>query len=51
MTVKEIRLKARAKINLTLDILRRRTDYGWEFGVRRPDGRYAALALMRAEEK
>ena len=33
----------------TLDILRRRTEYGYEFGVRRPDGRYAALALMRAE--
>lgn len=34
-----------------LDILRRKTDFGWEFGVRRPDGRYAALALMRAGEK
>jgi len=32
-----------------LDILRRKTDYGYEFGVRRPDGRYAALAQMRAE--
>ena len=34
-----------------LDVLRRRTDDGYEFGVRRPDGRYAALALMRVEEK
>ena len=34
-----------------LDVLRRRTDWGYEFGVRRPDGRYAALALMRAEER
>ena len=33
-----------------LDVMRRRTDYGYEFGVRRPDGRYAALALMRLEE-
>ena len=32
-----------------LDELRRRTDFGYEFGVRRPDGRYAALALLRAE--
>ena len=32
-----------------LDVLRRRTDFGYEFGVRRPDGRYAALALLRAE--
>ena len=32
-----------------LDVLRRRTDDGYEFGVRRPDGRYAALALLRAE--
>ena len=32
-----------------LDVLRRRTDSGYEFGVRRPDGRYAALALLRAE--
>ena len=32
-----------------LDVLRRRTDNGHEFGVRRPDGRYAALALLRAE--
>ncbi len=31
----------------SLDIMRRSTDYGYEFGVRRPDGRYAALALMR----
>ena len=30
-----------------LSILRRDTDYGYEFGVRRPDGRYAALAQMR----
>lgn len=29
-----------------LDVLRRKTDYGYEFGVRRPDGRYAALAQM-----
>jgi len=34
-----------------LDVLRRKTDYGWEFGVRKPNGRYAALAQMRAEEK
>lgn len=33
----------------TLDVMRRRTECGYEFGVRRPDGRYAALALMRAE--
>ena len=33
----------------TLDIMRRRTDYGYEFGVRRSDGRYAALALLRTE--
>ena len=32
-----------------LDVLRRKTDSGYEFGVRRPDGRYAALALLRAE--
>ena len=32
-----------------LDVLRRKTEYGYEFGVRRPDGRYAALALLRAE--
>ena len=32
-----------------LDVMRRSTDYGYEFGVRRPDGRYAALALLRAE--
>ena len=32
-----------------LDVMRRRTDFGYEFGVRRPDGRYAALALMRTE--
>ena len=32
-----------------LDVLRRRTDSGYEFGVRRPDGRYAALAQLRAE--
>ena len=32
-----------------LDVLRRRTDNGYEFGVRRPDGRYAALAQLRAE--
>ena len=30
-----------------LDVMRRETEYGYEFGVRRPDGRYAALALMR----
>lgn len=34
-----------------LDVLRRRTQTGYEFGVRRPDGRYAALALMRMEEE
>ena len=34
-----------------LDVLRRRTQTGYEFGVRRPDGRYAALALMRLEEE
>ncbi len=32
-----------------LDVMRRRTSDGYEFGVRRPDGRYAALALMCAE--
>lgn len=32
-----------------LDIMRRKTDFGYEFGVRRPDGRYAALALIKAE--
>ena len=31
-----------------LDIMRRKTDFGYEFGVRRSDGRYAALALMKA---
>ena len=31
-----------------LEVMRRETEYGYEFGVRRPDGRYAALALMRA---
>lgn len=31
----------------TLDIMRRKTDFGWEFGVRRADGRYAALALIK----
>ena len=30
-----------------LDVMRRETECGYEFGVRRPDGRYAALALMR----
>lgn len=34
-----------------LDILRRPTETGFEFGVRRPDGRYAALALMCATPK
>ena len=34
-----------------LEIMRRKTDFGWEFGVRRPDKRYAALALMRTEAK
>jgi len=34
-----------------LEIMRRRTDFGYEFGVRRPDKRYAALALMKAESK
>lgn len=33
----------------TLDIMRRKTDFGYEFGVRRSDGRYAVLALIRAE--
>ena len=33
-----------------LDVLRRKTDYGYEFGVRRPDGRYAALAPLRVEK-
>ena len=32
-----------------LDIMRRKTDYGYEFGVRRNDGRYGALALIKAE--
>lgn len=32
-----------------LQIMRRKTDFGYEFGVRRPDNRYAALALMRVE--
>jgi len=31
-----------------LDIMRRKTDFGYEFGVRRPDGRYAALAQIKA---
>lgn len=30
-----------------LDVMRRETADGYEFGVRRPDGRYAALALLR----
>lgn len=34
-----------------LDILRRETGFGYEFGVRRPDGRYAALAQLRTEAK
>ncbi len=33
-----------------LDVLRRETEYGYEFGVRRPDGRYAALARMKVEK-
>ena len=33
-----------------LDVLRRETDYGYEFGIRRPDGRYAALALMKVRK-
>lgn len=33
-----------------LDVLRRETDWGYEFGIRRPDGRYAALALMRVRK-
>lgn len=33
-----------------LEVMRRRTDFGYEFGIRRPDGRYAALALMRTED-
>ena len=31
-----------------LYFMRRKTDFGWEFGVRRADGRYAALALIKA---
>jgi acyl-ACP thioesterase len=31
-----------------LDIMRRKTDFGYEFGVRRADGRYAALAQIKA---
>lgn len=34
-----------------LDVMRRQTDCGYEFGVKRPDGRYAALARMAAERK
>ena len=33
-----------------LQIMRRKTEFGYEFGVRRPDKRYAALALMKVEE-
>lgn len=33
-----------------LNVLRRETANGYEFGIRRPDGRYAALALMRADK-
>lgn len=33
-----------------LEVLRRETDYGYEFGVRRPDGRYAALAQMKVKK-
>ena len=36
--------------NDRLDVLRRETEYGYEFGVRRPDGRYAALAQLRVEK-
>ena len=36
--------------NDRLDVLRRETEYGYEFGVRRPDGRYAALAQLRVEQ-
>jgi len=32
-----------------LEVMRRRTDAGFEFGVRRADGRYAALAQLRTE--
>lgn len=32
----------------TLSIMRRKTNFGYEFGVRRPDGRYAALAQIKA---
>ena len=32
-----------------LEVLRRETEYGYEFGVRRPDKRYAALAQLRVE--
>ena len=34
-----------------LDVMRRRTDYGYEFGVKRPDGRYAALARMVSDRQ
>lgn len=34
----------------TLEIMRRKTDDGYEFGVRRPDGRYAALAALRTRK-
>ena len=44
---RQIRLQPMGPVQL--DVLRRRTDSGYEFGVRRPDGRYAALALLRAE--
>ena len=32
-----------------LQIMRRKTEFGYEFGVRRPDKRYGALALMKIE--
>lgn len=33
-----------------LEVMRRETGYGYEFGVRRPDGRYAALAQLRKKK-
>lgn len=33
-----------------LEVMRRPTERGFEFGVRRPDGRYAALALLHTKD-
>lgn len=33
-----------------LDVFRRETEIGWEFGVRRADGRYAALASITLDK-